>query len=74
MNTSDEAISTTAFAWSSSLALEEYGAFLNQLLEAERAGARLLSAYLDELPQDSFFRANVGTPSLPASSNITQTA
>jgi Domain of unknown function (DUF6306) len=32
---------------------EEYGAFLNQLLEAERAGAKLLSAYLDELPLNS---------------------
>ena len=31
----------------------EYGAFLNQLLEAERAGAKLLSAYLDELPLNS---------------------
>ena len=31
----------------------EYGAFLNLLLEAERAGAKLLSAYLDELPKDS---------------------
>jgi nitronate monooxygenase len=29
---------------------EEFGAFLNQLLEAERAGAKLLSAYLDEMP------------------------
>ena len=35
------------------MASEEYGAFLNQLLEAERAGAKLLSAYLDELPQGS---------------------
>lgn len=32
---------------------EEYGAFLNTLLEAERAGAKLLAAYLDELPPDS---------------------
>jgi hypothetical protein len=32
---------------------EEFGAFLNQLLEAERAGAKLLSAYLDELSTDS---------------------
>lgn len=29
---------------------EEFGRFLNLLLEAERAGARLLAAYLDELP------------------------
>ena len=33
---------------------EEYGAFLNTLLEAERAGAKLLSAYLDELTPGSF--------------------
>lgn len=29
---------------------EELGRFLNLLLEAERAGAKLLAAYLDELP------------------------
>lgn len=29
---------------------EEYGRLLNALLEAERAGARLLAAYFDELP------------------------
>jgi nitronate monooxygenase len=29
---------------------EELGALLNTLLEAERAGAKLLAAYLDELP------------------------
>ena len=29
---------------------DELGRFLNLLLEAERAGARLLAAYLDELP------------------------
>jgi nitronate monooxygenase len=28
----------------------EYGRLLNMLLEAERAGAKLLAAYLDELP------------------------
>jgi hypothetical protein len=28
----------------------EYGRLLNTLLEAERAGAKLLAAYLDELP------------------------
>jgi nitronate monooxygenase len=54
MNTSDEVISTTARAWAPSMPSEEYGALLNRLLEAERAGAKLLSAYLDELPQDSF--------------------
>jgi hypothetical protein len=35
------------------MAQEEFGAFLNQLLEAERAGAKLLSAYLDELSAES---------------------
>jgi nitronate monooxygenase len=37
---------------------EEFGAFLNLLLEAERAGAKLLAAYLDELapPAGLFFR------------------
>jgi nitronate monooxygenase len=54
MNTSEEVISITTRAWAPSMAAEEYGAFLNQLLEAERAGAKLLSAYLDELPPDSF--------------------
>jgi nitronate monooxygenase len=32
---------------------EEYGSFLNLLLECERAGAKLLSAYCDELPAAS---------------------
>jgi nitronate monooxygenase len=32
---------------------EEYAAFLNELLAAERAGAKLLSAYLDELQPES---------------------
>ena len=31
----------------------EFGAFLNTLLEAERAGAKLLAAYVDELPPES---------------------
>jgi nitronate monooxygenase len=53
MNPSEEVISVTARAWAPSMAPEEYGAFLNQLLEAERAGAKLLSAYLDEVPPDS---------------------
>ena len=30
---------------------EEYGSLLSLLLEAERAGAKLLAAYLDELPR-----------------------
>jgi hypothetical protein len=33
-----------------SMPVQELGRFLNRLLEAERAGARLLAAYLDELP------------------------
>lgn len=32
---------------------EEYGHLLNMLLEAERAGAKLLAAYLNELPADA---------------------
>ena len=32
---------------------EEYGRLLNLLLECERAGAKLLSAYCDELPAGS---------------------
>jgi hypothetical protein len=31
----------------------EYGRLLNMLLEAERAGAKLLAAYVKELPPDS---------------------
>lgn len=31
----------------------EYGRLLNTLLEAERAGAKLLAAYLNELPADA---------------------
>lgn len=53
MNAGDAVIFTTRRAWAPSMASEEYGAFLNQLLEAERAGAKLLSAYLDELPPGS---------------------
>jgi hypothetical protein len=32
---------------------EEFGRLLSQLLEAERAGAKLLAAYVSELPPDS---------------------
>lgn len=39
---------------------EEYGRLLTTLLEAERAGAKLLAAYLDELPADSELRAWLG--------------
>ena len=35
------------------MTLEEYGRLLNLLLECERAGARLLAAYCDELPAGS---------------------
>jgi hypothetical protein len=35
------------------MAREEYGRLLNTLLEAERAGAKLLAAYLDERPADT---------------------
>lgn len=48
-----EVIATTRHAWASAMLPEEYGAFLNELLAAERAGATLLAAYLDELAIDS---------------------
>ena len=32
------------------MSAEEYGQLLNALLEAERAGAKLLAAYVNELP------------------------
>jgi nitronate monooxygenase len=35
------------------MAMDEYGRLLNTLLEAERAGAKLLAAYLNELPADA---------------------
>jgi nitronate monooxygenase len=38
---------------------EEFGAFLNQLLEAERAGAKLLSAYLDKMSVESDARGQL---------------
>lgn len=53
MSTGEEMLSVTATAWAESMATQEYGTLLNQLLEAERAGAKLLNAYLDELPQNS---------------------
>lgn len=52
MNT-DQVVATTRRAWSA-MDPAGYGVFLNELLAAERAGAKLLSAYLDELPLDSF--------------------
>ena len=36
---------------------EEYGRLLNTLLQAERAGAKLLAAYVDELPEHAPQRA-----------------
>lgn len=39
---------------------EEYAKLLNLLLECERAGAKLLAAYCDELPLDSERRAWLG--------------
>lgn len=42
------------------MSAEEYRRLLNTLLEAERAGAKLLAAYLDELAPDSPMRAWLG--------------
>ena len=39
---------------------EEYAQLLNLLLECERAGAKLLAAYCDELPRESEQRAWLG--------------
>ena len=58
MNT-DELLATTRHAWQAPMTPEEYAAFLNELLEAERAGAKLLSAYLDELPPEDARSASV---------------
>ena len=60
-STSEEVIALTKRAWTSAeseaeplrMTQAELGRFLNLLLEAERAGAKLISAYLDELPLDS---------------------
>jgi nitronate monooxygenase len=52
MNT-DEVSATGTRAPAPSMSPNEYGVFLNTLLEAERAGAKLLAAYLDELPPDA---------------------
>lgn len=49
MNASEQLLAVTAVAWAPPMAPDEYGAWLNTLLAAERAGAKLLSAYLDEL-------------------------
>lgn len=53
MNTGREMIAVTTKAWAASMGPEEYRALLNRLLEAERAGAKLLSAYLNGLPAGS---------------------
>jgi Domain of unknown function (DUF6306) len=60
-STSEEVIAVTKRAWARAetegepppMTHAELGGFLNLLLEAERAGAKLISAYLDELPLDS---------------------
>ncbi len=41
------------------MGLEEYGRLLNLLLVCERAGAKLLAAYCDELPPASEFHAKL---------------
>ena len=43
------------------MSAQEYGRLLNTLLPAERAGAKLLAAYLDELPVDAPMRALVAS-------------
>jgi nitronate monooxygenase len=53
MSAGQEVVSTTARAWAPAMDSAEYGALLNRLLEAERAGAKLLAAYCDELPLDA---------------------
>lgn len=40
-------------SYSAPMARDEYERLLTTLLEAERAGAKLLAAYLDELPADA---------------------
>jgi hypothetical protein len=60
-STSEEVLCITKRAWARAeteaelppMTHAELGGFLNLLLEAERAGAKLLSAYLDELPLES---------------------
>ncbi len=44
---------STLAATTDPMTLEEYGELLNLLLECERAGAKLLVAYCDELPPGS---------------------
>jgi hypothetical protein len=69
MNTGQQILSVTAAAWAPSMAADDYGAFLNTLLEAERAGARLLSAYLDELTPGSFMWKGIREVQLDESRN-----
>ncbi|HEX6155898.1 MAG TPA: DUF6306 domain-containing protein [Burkholderiales bacterium] len=54
---------------SEQVAPDEYGALLNTLLEAERAGAKLLSAYLDELTPGSFMWKQIRAVQLDESHN-----
>jgi len=54
---------------SEQVAPDEYGALLNTLLEAERAGAKLLSAYLDELTPGSFMWKQLRAVQLDESHN-----
>lgn len=76
-STSKEVISITARAWaraetqaeSLSMTHAELGGFLNLLLEAERAGAKLISAYLDELPLDSAHRTRMRAVQLDEARN-----
>ena len=53
----DEVLLTTKSAWApladAPMTRAERAALLNELLEAERAGAKLLAAYMDELPPES---------------------
>ena len=53
MSAAQEMIATTARDWTPTMDAAEYGVLLNRLLEAERAGAKLLAAYCNELPADS---------------------
>jgi hypothetical protein len=48
-----DVIATTRRAWRPSMGPDEYAALLNELLAAERAGERLLAAYLEALRPDS---------------------
>jgi nitronate monooxygenase len=53
------AVRTAEPAAAGAMSLEEYGRLLNLLLECERAGAKLIAAYCDELPAESEFHARL---------------